>query len=66
MKKNIEILNEVSIEFERFKKKLKLAKIEQSDPHNYSSRHYASLKRAAYDFKNELTKLTNDCKYKYL
>lgn len=44
---------------------MKLAIDEQSSKENYSSRHYASSKRAALDLKNELTKLTQDSIYKY-
>jgi len=66
MKEKIEILKEVAIELDRFKKKLALAIKEQSDSKNYSSRHYAASKRAALDLKNELTKLTQDSKYRQL
>jgi len=65
MMENIEILKEVEIELQRFTKKLKLAIKEQSTQSNWSSRHYASVKRSALDLKNELTKLTQDSKYKY-
>lgn len=65
MKEKIEVLKEVSIEVDRFKKKLNLAIKEQSEKGNYSSRHYASSKRAALDLKNELTKLTQDSKYRW-
>jgi len=64
MIENIQILKEVSTELDRFKKKLALAIKEQSES-NYSSRNYAAAKRAALDLKNELTKLTQDSKYKY-
>lgn len=62
---NIEILREVKIELDRFKKKLDLAIKEQTDTSNYSSRHFASAKRSALDLKNELTKLTQSSKYKW-
>ena len=65
MKTKLDILKEVTVEFDRFKKKLALALKEQSIEKNYSSRHYASVKRAALDLKNELTKLTQDSKYRY-
>lgn len=64
-KENIDILTEVSKELDRFKAKLDLAMQEQSTTNNFSSRHYASVKRAAFDLKNELTKLTQDSKYKW-
>ena len=64
MKENIDILKEVTVEFYRFQKKLALATKEQSKD-TYSRRHYAAVKRAALDLKNELTKLTQDSKYKY-
>lgn len=63
--KKIDILQEVSKELKRFNKKLTLAIEEQSKIDNYSSRHYAASKRAALDLKNELTKLTQDSKYRY-
>lgn len=61
----IEVLKEISVELDRFRKKLALAIKEQSDANNYSSRHYAASKRSALDLKNELTKLTQDSKYRY-
>lgn len=63
--KNIDILKEVAVELDRFRKKLALAIKEQQGEYNYSSKHYASAKRGALDLKNELTKLTQDSKYKY-
>lgn len=57
---NIDILREVKSELDRFKKRLELA---IKDP--YSRKNYAAAKRGALDLKNELTKLTQDCKYKY-
>lgn len=65
MKEKIDVLREVEIELNRFKKKLSLAIKEQSTDGNWSSRHYASVKRGALDLKNELTKLTQDSKYRY-
>lgn len=62
---NIEILKEIELEVKRFNKKLALAIKEQGDKSNWSSKHYAASKRAALDLKNELTKLTQDSKYKY-
>jgi len=64
-KEKLDVLKEVVCELERFRKKLDLAVKEQSENGNGSSRHYASCKRAALDFKNELTKLTQDSKYRY-
>lgn len=65
MKEKIDVLREVEIELNRFKKKLSLAIKEQYNPDNCSSKHYASAKRGALDLKNELTKLTQDSKYRY-
>ena len=65
MKEKIEVLKEVAVELDRFKKKLALAIKEQSGNNTYSSRHYAASKRAALDLKIELTKLTQDSKYRY-
>jgi len=62
---NIDVLLEVKLELDRFTKKLKAAIAEQGHPDAYSKRQYASCKRAALDLKNELTKLTQDSKYKY-
>lgn len=61
----LEILKEITVELDRFKKKLALAIKEQSAKENYSSKHYAASKRAALDLKNELTKLTQDSKYRW-
>lgn len=61
----IDILKEIVVELDRFRKKLSLAVKEQSEKANYSNRHYAASKRAALDLKNELTKLTQDSKYRY-
>ena len=65
MKEKIEVLKEISVELDRFRKKLALAIKEQSDSNNFSSRCYAASKRSALDLKNELTKLTQDSKYRY-
>jgi len=65
MKSNLDILKEVTVELDRFKKKLAYAIREQGVEGVYTSRHFASCKRAAYDLKNELTKLTQSSKYKY-
>jgi len=65
MKEKIDVLKEVQAELDRFKKKLDLAIKEQSEKSNYSSRHYAASKRSALDLKNELTKLTQDSKYRW-
>lgn len=62
----IDILKEVDLELKRFTKKLQLAIKEQSDrKNNYSNKNYASSKRASLDLKNELTKLTQDSKYRW-
>jgi hypothetical protein len=58
MKDKIDVLREVYREMDRFRDKLTSAIKEQSTKGNYSNRHYASVKRAALDLKNELTKLT--------
>lgn len=65
MKEKIDVLKEVQLELSRFKKKLDLAIKEQSEKCNFSSKNYAASKRAALDLKNELTKLTQDSKYRY-
>lgn len=65
MKEKIDVLNEVSDELDRFRSKLNLAIQEQSKDYNYSNKHYAASKRAALDLKNELTKLTQDSKYRW-
>lgn len=65
MKEKIEVLKEVALELDRFKKKLALAIKEQSEKNQYSSKHYAASKRSAMDLKNELTKLTQDSKYRW-
>jgi len=65
MKSNLEILKEVEAEVERFAQKLKLAIEEQSKEKSYSRKQYAATKRGALDLKNELTKLTQDSKYRY-
>tara|TARA_R110000796_G_scaffold10289_2_gene34349 strand:+ start:8674 stop:8865 length:192 start_codon:yes stop_codon:yes gene_type:complete len=59
---NKDILLEVKKELTRFTKKINLAIKEQSTD---SRKHYAASKRGALDLKNELTKLTQDSKYKY-
>ena len=61
----IDLLKEITGELERFRKKLALAIKEQSENGNYSNKHYASAKRSAMDLKNELTKLTQDSKYRW-
>ena len=64
-KSNLEILKEVKTELNRFTERLDLAIEEQSKPKGFSLKRYAAAKRAALDLKNELTKLTQDSKYKY-
>lgn len=65
MKEKIDVLKEVQTELYRFSKKIVLAIREQSEKANCSNKHYASAKRGAMDLKNELTKLTQDSKYRY-
>jgi hypothetical protein len=65
MIENIEILNEVKSELNRFTKKLNKAIKEQTDNKSYSHKEFASCKRGALDLKNELTKLTQSSKYKW-
>ena len=65
MKTNAQILLDVKIELTRFQKKLSKAILEQSNEKNSSHKQYASCKRGALDLKNELTKLTQDSKYKW-
>lgn len=65
MKDKIEVLKEVQQELSRFQKKLSAAIEEQKVVPQWSSRHYAAAKRGALDLKNELTKLTQDSKYRY-
>lgn len=59
------LLKELQKETDRFSKKLKLAIKEQSagELYTFSRRHFASVKRAALDMKNELTKLTQFNRY---
>lgn len=65
MKEKIDVLKEVQQELTRFQKKLDAAIKEQKVTPQWSSRHYAAAKRGALDLKNELTKLTQDSKYRY-
>lgn len=68
MKTKLQVLQEVNNEFLRFRDKLALAMHEQSilgEINGSSNKHYASVKRAAYDLKNELTKLTQDSVYRW-
>ena len=62
---NIDILKDITVELNRFQKKLALAIKEQSEQDQYSRRHYAAARRGALDLKNELTKLTQDSIYKW-
>lgn len=64
MIENIDILKDVTVELNRFQKKLARA-LKEQDSCTDSRRHYAAAKRAALDLKNELTKLTQDANYKY-
>jgi len=73
MKTRSEVLREVQVELTRFQSKLKEAIDERKDTFftkngdiiDFSSKKFASAKRAALDLKNELTKLTQDTKYRY-
>jgi len=66
MKNNADILKEVEKEMLRFKDKLEAAIKEQAINKDYSpSKKMASVKRAALDLKNELTKITQISQYKY-
>lgn len=61
----LDLLKEIEQELKRFQAKIDLAIKEQSKTGNYSNKNYAAAKRAALDLKNELTKLTQDSKYRY-
>lgn len=65
MKSKLEVLKEVQHELTRFQKKLVTAIEEQKVTETWSSKKYAAAKRGALDLKNELTKLTQDSKYRY-
>jgi len=66
MKNNADILKEVEKEMLRFKDKLEAAIKEQEVNKDYwPSKKMASVKRAALDLKNELTKITQINEYKY-
>ncbi len=69
MKSKLDILKDVTVELDRFRKKLGEAFKEQSESTELENlggqRKYAAVKRAAMDLKNELTKLTQDSKYRY-
>lgn len=64
MIEKIDVLKEVKLELERFTKKLGIA-IEEQEKDKYARKHYAASKRAAMDLKRELTKLTQDSKYRW-
>jgi len=61
----LDILIEVTAELDRFKERLQTATAEEKQKRQYSSKKYAAAKRAAFDLKNVLTKLTQDTKYLY-
>lgn len=65
MKEKLDILREVAVELNRFSKKLALA-IKEQEENKWAVKQYAASKRSAMDLKNELTKLTQDSKYRYL
>ncbi len=65
IKNKVSILKNITVELNRFQKRLALAIVEQETIDNCSSRHYAASKRGALDLKNELTKLTQDTKHIY-
>jgi hypothetical protein len=64
MIEKLEILKEVQAELKRFTERLDAAILEQ-EKDKYATRHYATSKRAAMDLKHELTKLTQDSKYRW-
>jgi len=53
----------MKIQFDTINKTIKIE--EQEDINVTSHKNYASVKRSAFDLKNELTKLTNDSIYKW-
>jgi len=61
-----QMLEEVMQETKRFTKKLQLAISEsKTQPDVIYSKRFAAAKRAAYDLKNELTRITNFNRFKY-
>ena len=65
-KTKLQVLQEVEQELKRFQKKLSAAISEQKRGEGlYQSQIYAASKRSALDLKVELTKLTQDCKYRW-
>lgn len=64
LKTNMEILLEIFDAVEEFQKKLYTA-IENEKENHPKRGPFASCKRAAFDLKNELTKLTQSSKYRY-
>lgn len=65
MKTKLEVLKEVQVELERFTNKLNLA-IKAQEKDKWSCKDYAAAKRSAMDLKRELTKLTQDSKYRWV
>jgi len=65
MIEKIQVLKDVKKELERFRRKLDMAIIEQDNERTTNNRCYASAKRSALDLKFELTKLTQDSKYRW-
>lgn len=70
MKTRLDVLNEVEPELMRFIEKFKEAQEELEGYKNKDnswevpSKKFASLKRASLDLKNELSKITQDWKYR--
>lgn len=66
-KTKLQVLKEIVPELDRFRKKLAIA-IKDLEKHgdSWSQNHdYAAARRSALDLKRELTKLTQDSKYRY-
>lgn len=63
---NKSILQEVSVELKRFKSKLDLALKQDENTLEFGTpKYFASVKRAALDLKQELTKITQSSHYKW-
>ena len=66
MKTNKQILNEITPELNRFNQKFAEAMNEAETIEKLDKgKKWASLRRAAYDLKNELTKLTEASAYRW-
>lgn len=66
-KSKLEVLQEILPELKRLEGKIEIAMMDLRENENqYSQSHtYAAARRAALDLKKELTKLTQDSKYRY-